>query len=328
MKPFATIVYTDSNTLPPLSGKSFFHSEALFRIYEKTPRLKPYMAVVCNHEGKELAHLLAVVRMRASFFPPLIYMHARIHGEGDYAEHLDAAKREELFGEMVRMLTAQLQLKVLYVEISNLDQKMFAYKHLRQAGFFPVKWMSIHNSLHSKRPEERVSNKLLQRVEKAREKGVIAKQVETDEEFADFIRLLRRHNRLKLRRFIPHEQFFRHLRDANQGKLFITYLRDKAIGCCACALSGNNIYLWYSAFLRKTYLVYHPDTFTVWNTIKWAYEEHYDHIVFMDVGLPFMQNPFRDFILSFGGKPVSTLRWFRLSFGWLNKWLEFFFTHL
>jgi hypothetical protein len=39
----------------------------------------------------------------------------------------------------------------------------------------------------------------------------------------------------------------------------------------------------------------------------------------MDVGLPFRRNPYRDFILSFGGKEVSTLRWFRISFRWLNK---------
>jgi hypothetical protein len=39
----------------------------------------------------------------------------------------------------------------------------------------------------------------------------------------------------------------------------------------------------------------------------------------MDVGLPFRHNPYRDFILSFGGKEVSTLRWFRINFRWANK---------
>jgi hypothetical protein len=38
----------------------------------------------------------------------------------------------------------------------------------------------------------------------------------------------------------------------------------------------------------------------------------------MDVGLPFKKSHYRDFILKFGGKEVSSYRWFRFTFGWLN----------
>ena len=70
----------------------------------------------------------------------------------------------------------------------------------------------------------------------------------------------------------------------------------------------------------------HPDTMVVWNAIQYAYEHNYNHIYFMDVGLPWHRNPFREFILSFGGKPVSKYRWFRFYrhtinkiLSWLNK---------
>ena len=39
----------------------------------------------------------------------------------------------------------------------------------------------------------------------------------------------------------------------------------------------------------------------------------------MDVGLPFRKNPFRDFLLRFGGKEVSSYRWFRISIRWVNR---------
>ncbi len=45
----------------------------------------------------------------------------------------------------------------------------------------------------------------------------------------------------------------------------------------------------------------------------------------MDVGLPFRHNRYRDFILSFGGKEVSTYRWFRFSFSWLNRVIGWFY---
>ena len=54
------------------------------------------------------------------------------------------------------------------------------------------------------------------------------------------------------------------------------------------------------------------------DAINWAWEHNYAHIFFLDVGLPVPHSPFRDFILSFGGKPVSTYRWFNLMPSWLN----------
>ena len=40
---------------------------------------------------------------------------------------------------------------------------------------------------------------------------------------------------------------------------------------------------------------------TVWQAIKYAYEHNYAHIFFLDVGLPFKRNRYRDFILVFDG---------------------------
>ena len=50
-----------------------------------------------------------------------------------------------------------------------------------------------------------------------------------------------------------------------------------------------------------------------------------DHVYFMNVGLPFKRSSSREFILNFGGKPVSTYRWFRFTFDWLNRLLTWCF---
>ena len=99
----------------------------------------------------------------------------------------------------------------------------------------------------------------------------------------------------------------------------------KVIGCSAVVYSERNAYLWYAAYLRKSYLHLHPDIITIWDTIKDAHRRGCEHICFMDVGLPYKKNPFREFILSFGGKEQSTYRWFRFSIRWVNALLAWIY---
>jgi hypothetical protein len=201
---------------------------------------------------------------------------------------------------------------------------MFGYKSFRQQGFFPVRWMSIHNSLHSHTPEERLGPRLHQHIKDAYAKGVTTQEVTTDDEFLAFSRLLRHHNWLKPKRYVPDDHFFRILpREA--GRLFITKYRNRIIGCSVVVYSEGQAYLWYAAFRRKSYAWLHPDELTVWHAIKDAHSRGYAHIFFLDVGLPFRHNSFREFILRFGGKPTSTYRWFRCTIGWINSLLSWFY---
>ena len=215
--------------------------------------------------------------------------------------------------------------KTLYVEVSNLSKKMLGYRQLRQLGFYPVNWMSIHNSLHSHAPEERITPRLQKRIDTAHQRGVYTEVVSKEEDFVAFSKLLRHHNILKPKRYIPDDIFFRQLMEQDNGRLFVTKYHGRVIGCSACVYSNNNAYLWYSAFRRKTYMHLHPDVVTIWDTIKDAYDRGFQHMYFLDVGLPFSRNPFREFILRFGGKEQSTYRWFRFSIKWVNKLLAWIY---
>ena len=322
METIKTSIYTRESQLPDIGESNFFHSRQLFAIVAATPKMKPYMVVCSDEAGRVVSQLLAVVRYRTTWLPPFLLMHCRVQGEGVYAE--SEYRQEDLFGEMLTALTKRLNRMTLYIEVSHLSQKMAGYRWFRQNDYFPVHWMSIHNSLHSRTPEERITPRMMTRIENAYARGVTTCLVETPEDLAAFCQLIRKHHWLKPKRYIPDNRFFEMLRQSGSAQLFATKFHDHLIGCSACVYSGGNAFLWYFAFRRKTYMPLHPDAVTIWQAIKYAHEKGYQHINFLDVGLPFQKNPFREFILRFGGKPVSTYRWFRCSIRWINailKWI-------
>ena len=332
MSDYEARIYTTPGTFPPgLLTDDFFHSTQLFMLCRNTPRQKPYLVTAEAPDGRVVAQLLAVVRYRTSWFPPYLYRHCRVLGEGVYA---DDGQKAVLFGLMLRALTERLGRWTLYIEFSNLSQKMMGYSQFRDCGYFPVRWMSIHNSLHSRTPEERLSEQMLRRIRQAYQRGVVTDEVQGEADFRSFMKLLRHHNWTKPKRYIPADDFFRGLQHSTaqppsgggpNGRLFLTRYRGRVVGCSAVAYSQRQAYLWYAAYRRKSFAWLRPDVLTIWHAIKSSYEQGYEHIYFMDVGLPFQKNAFRDFILRFGGKPTSTYRWFRCSIGWLNRLFSWFY---
>ena len=170
-------VYRHAAQLPAIPEGSYFHSPELMELCEHTPRHQPYMAVVTADDGRVLAHMLAIMRYQRSWLPPYIYPHVRVMGEGEY--HDDSINVQRTFELMAETITTRLQNKTLFLEFSHLSEKMFGYKALRKLGYFHVRWMNIHNSLHSHTPEERISNRQMRRIENAIKRGATTKHVET-----------------------------------------------------------------------------------------------------------------------------------------------------
>ena len=327
-------IHTGTTSLPSLPEGSYFHSRELMELCLRTPHHKPYMAVVTDDDGKVVACLLAIERYRTSWLPAQLHRQVRILGEGVYTVSTNTETDKEkdmgngrsnhwsknvLFSMMLDALTRKLSGRSIYIEVSHLSQKMFGYAPLRAAGFFPVRWMSVHNSLHSRTPEERITQRQWEHVTAAEKRGAETHQIKSDEDFKAFSKLMRRHHWLKVRRFLPNIQFFKGMMEGGHCRLLLTTYKDRAVGCTATVYSEGDAYLWFSASRRKSYATLHPNAVTCWNTIRQAHQDGCQHIRFMDVGLPFRRNPYRDFILSFGGKEVSTLRWFRINIRWMNR---------
>lgn len=281
------------------------------------------MVVVSNEANEVLANMLAIVRRRMSWFPPFIFTQGRVYGEGVYQTE---DGKEELFGLMVRELTSRLRRKLcFFVEFSNLSHKMFGYRVLRKESYIPINWQEVHNSLHSLPPRDRISQKMADRIAKALDQGVMTREATTPAEAHDFHKLLKSYYRFKPRRYIPGEDYFTNLLRSDRARIFVTLYRGKVIGGSVCVYSEGNAYLWFLASRRKSLHFLHPDIVTVWCTIEWAWKHNYAHIFFLDVGLPLsavVRNPFREFILSFGGKPVAKYRWFRVNVRWVNRLVE------
>ncbi|MCD8290681.1 MAG: GNAT family N-acetyltransferase [Prevotella sp.] len=315
MNKFSVTIITKSEDLPQMECNNFFHSSELFRMIERTPGQWPYM-VLAYDNSKVIAHMLVMLRRRGSLIPPYLFTQGRIYGEGMYVDGYD---KEELFGEMLRTITKKLVRKLcLYIEFSDLSTKMFGYEIFRDNGFFPVRWMAIHNSLHSKEPEKRLKDNAKKHLAHAVKSGISTSVTNDEKSLVAFFKILKTYVSLNIRRYIPDSSLFLGLFDNGHCKLFTTKEKEKMTAGCICLYSENNCYLWYLAS-KKNLHKKRTNTMTVWAAIKDAYEMGCEHIYFLDVGLPSKKNRFRNFILSFGGKPVGTYRWFRCSFKWVNK---------
>ena len=261
--------------------------------------------------------------------PPYLFTQGRIFGEGDYDEALDSTERDEVFGALLEAITRKFQRRLcLYAELSNVSQKMFGYRHFRKEGYFPVSWQEVHNSLQGTPPSERIDAKLLKTIRKCTSlkeyggMGVATRQVTDLSECKNFYKQLRSFYQSKPRNFIPPYKMFAELIKSEHARYYQTVYNGKPIGACVCIYSNHNAYLWFMASKRKTHTKQHPDAVLLWHAIDQAYQDDCTHFYFMDAGLPFPKSHFREFILQFGGKPVTKYRWFRCSISGLNRLLS------
>lgn len=322
--PLKLTTYYQSCEIPPLPGENTFHSTALFRIYEATPGYRPLL-VVATANGHPAAKLLGVVRKGNRLWLPNLLRRCEVFGEGEYFD--DTLPREELFGEMLQRLTTEALRDSFLIEFRNLDNPLFGFKAFRSNHYFAMKWLRVYNSLHSREHvEERFGTSRLRQVRKGLKNGAEVGEAHSLEEIRAFATMLHRNYSFKIRRHFPDRSFFeqmeKHLTDVKQhSRIFIVRYHDKIIGGSACIYSGSTAYLWFSGGMRKSYSLQYPGILAVWKAMTDAKERGYQHFEFMDVGLPFHRHGYREFVLRFGGKQVSTRRWFRFRWTWLNRLL-------
>lgn len=323
MNELSVHIITQSKDLPIVEGNDLFHSRERFLLIEQTAGTWPYMVVVTDEEGRVKAHLLAELRRRGSLLPPYLFTFARVIGAGVYAPGVDKAA---LFDRMMAALTRFLHRKLcLYIEVSDLEKKMFGYRSLRHNDYFPIRWMQIHNSLHSRTPRERLSDRTAHNVLRSERAGVTVHEARTELEVSAYYKVLHAYYRTKLHRYLPGEDFFQRLLHTPRTHILVTYYKGRVVGGASVMESKGDGYLWYMAAQGKRYPTARPLTATVWHALEYCHAQKLRHVFFLNVGLPFRRNPYREFILGFGGKPTSTYRWFHFTIGWFNRILSWFY---
>lgn len=317
--------YYHANEVPPLPGENTFHSTALLRIYEATPGYRPFLVVASEGE-RPVSKLLAVVRKGGRSLMPNLLRRCEVFGTGEYLEESHHT-REELFEQMLERVTAEALPESFMIEFRDLSHPLFGYGAFSRNDYIPVSWLRVYNSLHSvQRAEERYSASRIRQVKRGLKSGATVEEAHTQEEVEAFTTMLHANYSLKIRRHFPDRQFFEQLVQlaARQGlsRIFVVKYHGHVIGGSVCIYSSTTAYLWFSGGLRKSYALQYPGILAVWRAMTDAKERGYDHFEFMDVGVPFQSHGYRDFVLRFGGKQVSTRRWFRFRWSWLNRLLQ------
>ena len=320
MKPIRLMTYRNGSAIPTLPEQSLSNSSELFQVYGQTPGYTPIL-VVASIDEIPIAKLQAVIRRSVRIFPPSLIKRCEIFGIGEYFN--DTYSQEELFGLMLEHLTNEVLKDCFLIEFRNLPTALFGYKHFRRNGYFPINWIRVYNSLHNLSPEERLESKRKRQINRSFKYGVTLQEAQTEEDKKTFLQLLKLHYSSKLRKHFPDTKLFQLLTQGsttgNISRIFTVKYKNRIIGGSFCMYSCDRAYLCFSFGLRKTFSWLHPNTMAIWEALIDAYQRGYPHFEFIDAGLPFQKVGYRNFILSFGGKQVSTRRWFRFRWKWINK---------
>lgn len=322
--------YKHSGTIPPLPGNDVFHSTALFQIFEQTPGYFPTL-LVASADNIPIAKMLCITRR--SFRLPTIADRTYVYGIGEYFIPTSGANksrtqdisREQVFNEMLTYLTQKLNNHAFTLEFRNIEEPLFGYRYFRENGYFPIRWLRVRNSIHHDSIDKWMSNSRKRQIHRGLKNGSVISVARTREEVTLFFTMLKKYYSSKINHHLPDLKFFitllEHPEGEKFGKIYLVKLKDKIIGGSVCLFSKDTSYLMFSAGLRKSYPLNYPGVLCIWGAMTDARQHGFEHFEFIDAGLPFRRYGYRDFILRFGGKQMSTRRWYKLRWNWLNKLL-------
>ena len=328
--------YYRGSLVPDLPGNNTFHSNALFHIFEGTPGCYPILLTI-SEDGVVLAKILAVVQRLVRFVPFYSIRRCVAYGPGEY--FCENSQREDLFNMMLKEITNYAKrLNCFVIEVRNLSSPVSGFASFKQNSFFPVNWMRVRNTFDDdgQEVEQVFSPSRRRQVKQALKNGAVVGTTQTGEDIQEFAHMLKRNYLSKIRKHFPDIEFFQQIqqgiKNVNIGeswqrfKIFIVRHQQKIIGGCVCIYSGDTAYVWFSGGMNKTHLRQYPSVMAVWQALKDAKTGGYKHLEFMDVGTPFRKHGYRDFVLRFGGEQISTRRWFKFRWRWLNKLCLYFYS--
>ena len=248
-----------------------------------------------------------------------------MYGTGEYFP--SSYKKEEIFRELLARFTSIFKERAFLLEFRNLKEPLFGYRYFREYGYFPIRWLRVRNSVHGNCIDKWMSISRKRQISRGLKNGAEMDVARTEQEVKDFFNLLRRYYSSKIYRYLPDIDFFLSLQrqSSERAKIFIIRYKGRIIGGSVCLFSDKDAYLLFSGGLRKSYPLQYPGVLAVWNAMTYAHDHGYDHFEFIEAGLPFKKYGYRDFILRFGGRQMSSRRWFRVGWGWLNRLLIKFY---
>ena len=323
-------VFTKGCQLPELAVGSVLQSAPIFRAIEGNRHCKPYMLVAYDGNGEELGHLIVIRYSRFTILPPFVKSRYIINGDGVYSSR--CTDREAVFAKFIEKVLKIAEFHHVYIKAHNIDDSRFAYGTLSSNGFVPMRDRRLYISLHSKPPQERLSRAYKAHIRKAEAAGVTLRRATGDDEINEALIMMKNFYRNKTRKRLPStECLYRMLHNddgtlSDNARMFLVIYKDRTIGCSICLYEKGRALLAYSCGLRKRFPLQFPGIMAIWAAITDADRQGYEHFEFLEVrGLSRLRKSFLGTIGNFGGKDVSTLRWYHFKLGWLNKFLRWIY---
>ena len=190
--------YNSGEKIPNLLPGIFFHSEQFFHILEKSSGIHPVMLVAYD-DNEEKGHLLAMFKRDIRLIPPGIYHWCSIYSEGVYNNN--GTDCNEIFSLFIERLLKIMDFKYLFIEARYIADSRITYRTFSKYNFVPRDDLRIYISLHSKRPEERLSRAYHSHIRRAKVRGVTFRQATERKEIELGIKLLKKYYASKFDRY-------------------------------------------------------------------------------------------------------------------------------
>lgn len=314
-----------------------FHSKQLFLLYEKTKSYTPVMVTVSDDE-QLLGQMLAVLRSNWRPFPPFYIRRCEVYDTGVYiplSEYkkpvahglLEVHWHECLFDALLQELTQEASHQCFLIEFRNIHNGLFGYKHFKKENYFPHHWLRIVHHLDNWK--EDISSSRFRSIVRARAGKARMRCINSSTEIPDIYKLLRIQMSARVVKQLPTPAFLVHFYHdfvaTGKGEIYLVHYKDKLIGCSLAILWKGTSYLWFSVGHGRRFPFQFPNTMAIYAAIQDAWHRKFPLMEYVSVGASITHHHYTALVASFGGDQVSTRRWFRYRWGWLNRLLRFFY---
>jgi len=189
---------------------------------------------------------------------------------------------------------------------------------LNQLGFSKTDWLNLIVKTNSvSEIWEKVSD-VKKRQIRSSEKYIKVEEAGSEDDVDAFYKILFKLYRQKVRKPLPHYNFFsgfyHHVCGTGYGTILTVKHQDKVIAGMLCSITpGKSMYEWYVVGMDDEYKgkgIY-PSVMITWAALEYACNHKIPQFNFMGAGYPEIPYGVRDFKLDFGGELVNVGRYIK-----------------
>lgn len=288
---------------------TWFQSPEAYSFYQSLPDLlRPFVVAIKSQELRGVC--VGYVTRDRNALKQVFTRRAIINGGPVLANDATSEEVEALMKAVRKALMNEplsLNDRPIYIETRNFHDYSEWKGAFRQAGFEYRPHLNFHIYCRDREAMwERLSERRRREITRAGKSGVTVEEATSEQEVADWYRILHELYRTKVKTpLFPAELFLAFYR-SRAGKYLLVKHNGKIIGGIMCPiLEGRCIYEWYICGLDKEYRDQSPSVMATWAAMEYANVHGLPMFDIMGAGEPGVPYGVRDFKAEFGGELVE-----------------------